>query len=161
MVSVKGVAFASFAALLSTAASAADMSFPLPPSVPLPHVEEFSGWYLRGDIGFTNQRVGSTNYNYGTLAPPDSVQAVSAEFETGGLFGIGMGGQWGIGASLVLETVPARWRGVLSGMLHQGYSLGNLLAALAYLVLYPTLKDRKSTRLNSSHMSESRMPSSA
>lgn len=57
-----------------------------------------------------------------------------------GLFGIGMGGQWGIGASLVLESVPARWRGVLSGLLHQGYSLGNLLAALAFLVLYPTLK---------------------
>ena len=46
------------------------------------------------------------------------------------LFGIDMGGQWGIGASLVLETVPARWRGVLSGLLHQGYSLGTL-AALA------------------------------
>jgi len=57
-----------------------------------------------------------------------------------GLFGIGMGGQWGIGASLVLETVPARWRGVLSGLLHQGYSLGNLLAALAFLVLYPAMQ---------------------
>lgn len=57
-----------------------------------------------------------------------------------GLFGIGMGGQWGIGASLVLESVPVRWRGVLSGMLHQGYSLGNLLAALAFLLLYPALQ---------------------
>ena len=57
-----------------------------------------------------------------------------------GLFGIGMGGQWGMGASLVLETVPARWRGVLSGLLHQGYSLGNLLAALAFLVLYPAMQ---------------------
>jgi len=57
-----------------------------------------------------------------------------------GLFGIGMGGQWGIGASLVLESVPATWRGVLSGLLHQGYSLGNLLAALAFLVLYPALR---------------------
>ncbi|MFN7982445.1 MAG: MFS transporter [Vicinamibacterales bacterium] len=57
-----------------------------------------------------------------------------------GLFGIGMGGQWGIGASLVLESVPARWRGVLSGLLHQGYSLGNLLAALAFLVVYPAMR---------------------
>lgn len=57
-----------------------------------------------------------------------------------GLFGIGMGGQWGIGASLVLESVPARWRGVLSGLLHQGYSLGNLLAALAFLVVYPAMQ---------------------
>ncbi len=55
------------------------------------------------------------------------------------LFGIGMGGQWGIGASLVLESVPPRWRGVLSGLLHQGYSLGNLLAALAFLTVYPAM----------------------
>ena len=53
------------------------------------------------------------------------------------LFGIGMGGQWGIGASLVLESVSPRWRGVLSGLLHQGYSLGYLLAALAFLTVYP------------------------
>ena len=51
-----------------------------------------------------------------------------------------MGGQWGVGASLVLETVPHAWRGVLSGLLHQGYSLGNLLAALAFLVLYPAMQ---------------------
>ena len=56
------------------------------------------------------------------------------------LFGVGMGGQWGIGASLVLESVPAKWRGVLSGLLHQGYSLGNLLAALAFLVAYPAMQ---------------------
>jgi SHS family lactate transporter-like MFS transporter len=55
------------------------------------------------------------------------------------LFGIGMGGQWGIGASLVLESVPPKWRGVLSGLLHQGYSLGNLLAALAFLTVYPSM----------------------
>lgn len=55
------------------------------------------------------------------------------------LFGIGMGGQWGVGASLVLESVPPKWRGVLSGLLHQGYSLGNLLAALAFLLLYPVV----------------------
>jgi len=53
------------------------------------------------------------------------------------LFGIGMGGQWGVGASLVLESVSPRWRGVLSGFLHQGYSLGILLAALAMLAVYP------------------------
>lgn len=56
------------------------------------------------------------------------------------LFGIGMGGQWGIGASLVLESVPVKWRGVLSGLLHQGYSLGNLLAALAFLLAYPAMQ---------------------
>lgn len=52
------------------------------------------------------------------------------------LFGIGMGGEWGVGASLAMETVPAKWRGVLSGFLQQGYALGNLLAALCYLFFF-------------------------
>src|SRR6266481_476638 len=52
------------------------------------------------------------------------------------LFGIGMGGEWGVGASLAMEKVPVRWRGVLSGLLQQGYALGNLLAALCYLVFF-------------------------
>ncbi len=53
------------------------------------------------------------------------------------LFGVGMGGEWGVGASLAMEQVPPRWRGVLSGLLQQGYALGNLLAAMAYLFLFP------------------------
>lgn len=53
------------------------------------------------------------------------------------LFGIGMGGEWGVGASLAMEKVPAKWRGVLSGFLQQGYALGNLLAAVCYLFLFP------------------------
>jgi MFS transporter, SHS family, lactate transporter len=55
------------------------------------------------------------------------------------LFGIGMGGQWGVSASLALESISPKWRGVISGMLHQGYSLGNLLAALAFLTVYPAI----------------------
>jgi SHS family lactate transporter-like MFS transporter len=47
------------------------------------------------------------------------------------LFGIGMGGEWGVGASLVMEKVPARFRGVLSGLLQEGYAFGFLLAAVA------------------------------
>jgi SHS family lactate transporter-like MFS transporter len=53
------------------------------------------------------------------------------------LFGIGMGGEWGVGASLAMESVPARWRGVLSGLLQEGYAVGYLLAALAYYTLFP------------------------
>jgi len=53
------------------------------------------------------------------------------------LFGIGMGGEWGVGASLVMEKVPARLRGVLSGLLQQGYAVGYLLAALSYFVVFP------------------------
>ena len=47
------------------------------------------------------------------------------------LFGIGMGGEWGVGASLVMEKVSPRWRGVLSGLLQEGYAFGYLLAAVA------------------------------
>jgi MFS transporter, SHS family, lactate transporter len=52
------------------------------------------------------------------------------------LFGVGMGGEWGVGASLAMEKVPARWRGLLSGFLQQGYALGNLLAAVCYLLVF-------------------------
>jgi len=53
------------------------------------------------------------------------------------LYGIGMGGEWGVGASLTLESVPARWRGIISGLLQEGYALGNILAAVAYFTIYP------------------------
>jgi len=55
------------------------------------------------------------------------------------LFGIGMGGEWGLGASLALETVPAGARGLVSGILQQGYAFGNLLAAALYWTLYDSL----------------------
>ena len=53
------------------------------------------------------------------------------------LFGIAMGGEWGLGASLALETVPAEHRGLLSGLLQEGYVLGYLLAALVYGIAFP------------------------
>jgi len=52
------------------------------------------------------------------------------------LFGIGMGGQWGVGASLAMEKVPPRIRGLLSGVLQQGYAAGNLLAGIAFFFLF-------------------------
>jgi SHS family lactate transporter-like MFS transporter len=48
-----------------------------------------------------------------------------------------MGGAWGVGASLAMESVPAGWRGILSGILQQGYALGNLLAAVAFWTVFP------------------------
>ncbi len=48
------------------------------------------------------------------------------------LFGIGMGGEWGVGATLVMEKVPPKWRGLLSGFLQEGYAAGYLLAATCY-----------------------------
>jgi SHS family lactate transporter-like MFS transporter len=53
------------------------------------------------------------------------------------LFGIGMGGEWGVGASLAMEKVPPRLRGVLSGVLQEGYAVGYLLAALCYYFVFP------------------------
>jgi len=53
------------------------------------------------------------------------------------LYGIGMGGEWGVGASLAMEAAPRRWRGVLSGMLQSGYSIGYLLAAVAARLVLP------------------------
>jgi SHS family lactate transporter-like MFS transporter len=53
------------------------------------------------------------------------------------LFGIGMGGEWGVGASLAMEAVPSRWRGILSGILQEGYAIGYLMASLAYLLVFP------------------------
>ena len=53
------------------------------------------------------------------------------------LYGAAMGGYWGIGASLVMESSPARWRGLFSGILQAGYALGYLLAAVAVRFLEP------------------------
>src|SRR6201996_6783529 len=54
-----------------------------------------------------------------------------------GLYGIGMGGYWGIGASLVMESSPKRWRGLFSGIMQAGYSMGYLLAAVALRTIEP------------------------
>jgi MFS transporter, SHS family, lactate transporter len=54
-------------------------------------------------------------------------------------FGIAMGGEWGVGAALAFETLPAEGRGFFSGLLQEGYVVGNLLAALAYGTLFPTI----------------------
>jgi SHS family lactate transporter-like MFS transporter len=53
------------------------------------------------------------------------------------LFGIGMGGEWGVGASLAMEKAPSKNRGFLSGILQEGYALGYLLAAIAYFLVFP------------------------
>jgi SHS family lactate transporter-like MFS transporter len=53
------------------------------------------------------------------------------------LYGIGMGGEWGVGASLTMESVPPKWRGLISGLLQEGYAVGYMLAALAYFTVYP------------------------
>ena len=87
MRSVMSLVAAGAATLLSSAVFAADMAIAPPPYAP-PVVEDFGGWYLRGDIGFSNQRVGR-------LSNPDDVtftsQTQSLDFNTAGIFGLGVG----------------------------------------------------------------------
>jgi MFS transporter, SHS family, lactate transporter len=53
------------------------------------------------------------------------------------IYGIGMGGEWGVGASLAMESVPPKWRGLISGLLQEGYAVGYLLAAVMYYLVFP------------------------
>src|SRR4051794_39983538 len=53
------------------------------------------------------------------------------------LYGIGMGGEWGLGASLAMEKIPVEKRGFFSGVLQQGYPVGYLLAAVAFFIINP------------------------
>jgi len=55
------------------------------------------------------------------------------------LFGVGMGGEWGLGASLVMESIPPRLRGPVSGLLQSGYPSGYFVASLAYFLLFDTI----------------------
>jgi SHS family lactate transporter-like MFS transporter len=52
------------------------------------------------------------------------------------LYGVAMGGEWGVGASLTMESVPAKWRGMVSGLLQAGYPSGFLLATLLNATAY-------------------------
>uniref|UniRef100_E6PHP9 Major facilitator superfamily MFS_1 n=1 Tax=mine drainage metagenome TaxID=410659 RepID=E6PHP9_9ZZZZ len=52
------------------------------------------------------------------------------------LFGVAMGGEWGLGAALTMESLPTKTRGILSGLLQEGYMVGYLLAAVANFVVF-------------------------
>ena len=52
------------------------------------------------------------------------------------LFGFAMGGEWGVGAALALETLPARGRGFFSGLLQEGYVIGYLLASVVFALVF-------------------------
>src|SRR5580698_7105320 len=53
------------------------------------------------------------------------------------LYGVAMGGEWGVGASLTMETIPAHARGFVSGLLQSGYPTGYFMASIVYGVLFP------------------------
>src|SRR5437870_11186108 len=88
MRSVKSVVAAAAASLLCSMAFAAEMPSIAAPPMHAPPVEDFGGWYLRGDIGFSNQRVNRLN-NALDAASTSSVQHLS--FNTAGIFGLGVG----------------------------------------------------------------------
>ena len=93
MVSVKVMALAGAAALLTGAAQAADMPQLMPPPMHYQPVEEFAkGWYLRGDIGMSNQSVKSLfNVLYDSV---DNVNTVQKDFDSAPTFGVGIGYQF-------------------------------------------------------------------
>jgi opacity protein-like surface antigen len=78
-------AIAAASMLAAGAAKAADMPYYQPPLPPPP--VEFSGWYLRGDIGITNQKVKKLE----NVLLPDSARTVNLDFDSAGLFGVGVG----------------------------------------------------------------------
>ena len=89
MRSVKSLAAAGAASLLSSVAFAADMpSIAAPPAYAPPQVEDFGGWYLRGDIGFSNQRVERLN---NVLDAGLTTSTQNNNFNTAGIFGVGVG----------------------------------------------------------------------
>jgi opacity protein-like surface antigen len=90
MRSVKLIIAAGAATLLSQAAFAADMAIAPPPQMyaPPPVVEDFGGWYLRGDIGFSNQRVNRLN---NVLDANNTSSVQNLNFNTAGIYGLGVG----------------------------------------------------------------------
>lgn len=55
------------------------------------------------------------------------------------LFGVAMGGEWGVGASLTMETIPEESRGLVSGILQAGYPSGYLIASIVFFLLFPII----------------------
>lgn len=89
---VKSIVAAGAASLLSGAALAADL--PMPPPYAPPPVQEFGGWYLRGDIGFSNQRVKDVHYTRDSAYTPLTSFNQESSFDAAGIFGLGVGYQF-------------------------------------------------------------------
>jgi opacity protein-like surface antigen len=103
---VKSIAAAGAVSLLSGAALAADL--PMPPPYMPPPVQEFGGWYLRGDIGFSNQRVKDIHYGNQALYTPMTSFNQTSSFNTAGIYGLGAGYQFN---SWLRADVTGQYRG--------------------------------------------------
>src|SRR6266702_470494 len=93
MRSVKSVIAAGAVAILSTAAFAADMPIMPPPAYGPPPVQEFGGWYLRGDIGFSNQRVKDL-LDTNSAAYNNVAVSQTKNYSSAGIYGGGVGYQF-------------------------------------------------------------------
>jgi opacity protein-like surface antigen len=105
-VRIAALAAVAASAITSGAANAADYSCPppspygppppphcvAPPPPPPPVIEEFGGWYIRGDIGMTNQAV--TELDNALYATATGLRIIDQNFEAGMLFGVGVGYKW-------------------------------------------------------------------
>jgi opacity protein-like surface antigen len=95
MRSVKFIVAAGAASLLSSVAFAADMPSIMPaPAYAPPPVEDFGGWYLRGDIGFSNQQVKNVRSTDNALYAPVTSLNQTSDFDAAGIFGVGVGYQF-------------------------------------------------------------------
>lgn len=103
MQSLRNLALAGAAALALAPAAARGADLPPPPVFKAPIVEEYGAWYLRGDIGITNQRVKKLD----SPAFTSTVDVLEKGFETAGLFGIGIGYQYN---SWLRFDATAEWR---------------------------------------------------
>jgi opacity protein-like surface antigen len=93
MRNVKVLVAAGAITLLASAAQSADMALMPPPGPPPMAAAEFGGWYLRGDIGMSNQKVKNL-YNVLYNAPGTSVVPQGMEFDSAPTFGVGVGYQF-------------------------------------------------------------------
>ncbi|MGX9429757.1 MULTISPECIES: outer membrane protein [Bradyrhizobium] len=91
---VKSLFAAGAVSLISSVAFAADMPIAPPPAYGPPPVEDFGGWYLRGDIGFSNQSVKEVRNGNNALYTPLLSLNQQTGFDTGGIFGLGVGYQF-------------------------------------------------------------------
>jgi opacity protein-like surface antigen len=107
MRSVKFLIAAGAASLLSSMAFAADMAI-MPPPAYAPPIQDFGGWYLRGDIGFSNQSV--KNIRHSDPARYAQIDSLTQQtnFDTGGIFGLGVGYQFN---NWFRADVTAQYRG--------------------------------------------------
>lgn len=101
------------------------------------------GGFVFGLLGDRYGRRLPLMINIGTFAVAEVLTGIASNYTAfiavRALFGMVMGGNWGLGVSLAMEGAPVGKRGLVSGLLQEGYAAGNVLAAVCYLLLFGRL----------------------